>query len=1506
MSISSGNGYSLSSNQENLWRSHYLSTNQNHLNMFTSWLLPEDVNIGAIKRSFQTILDKYVTLRTNYHFIDEKPVMTVNQDQTLDFHERNLSSLSVEEFDRQLSKEAHIPFDLEKCLMKIRVYENHLHQKVLLINIHHIAIDGMSMMIIMKEFGIYYDIYSKGEEPPEPKIDDKYLEFSLENSKVRRFLDDLNEEWIERLGEGMCPVDLPSLNSNPHSFNGDGLFFSAEKKLAISLKETAKANGTNLYIILLAAFQALLHRYSQQEHIWIGTPYFNRSRKTFTSVGFYAETLYIDGNFPNGLTFSELIKQTADTFEQSKRFIGVDLSALLKLKQGREKNEEQNHVNVMFNFPNLSSLTKNNLGPAFLGISGEKGKFGSLEFEVYPLKRTITQFEIELDGIESDGGLTFRLLFDPDKYDRKLMKRFTGHFLQILEAMAGKTDADLLGVSLLSKEEKAHQLDVLNHPELIKKAANPNLILEIEEQARLNPDAIAVRSDGQSMTYLELSEKSNNIAGNIVEGGIGKEERIGLAVSQSADSIAAILGILKAGAVYVPLDLKYPADRLDYMIKDAGIKKIIIDGSPLDPEVKVKYLRLNELLEESEGIPGEITPEQLAYIIYTSGSTGRPKGVMVSHENIYYSTKSRNAVYGQPADCRFLILSSISFDSSMVGILWTLTVGGELILTDFKNQLDVNELLHKIENLKISHLLSVPSMVQLMFTHSDSYKMKNLTCAIVAGEPFPKSLHRMKMERFPGLELYNEYGPTEGTVWSSFYKLEKACLHPNVPIGFPPEHARLYILDQHLNLVPQGTEGEIFISGRGVTRGYNNDRSKTSEKFLPDPFGDGDRMYMTGDMARYNEDGSIQFLGRKDGQVKVNGFRIEVGEIEAAVEEQPGVNKAVVLLKEDSIKSSLSVFISASEEISVNDLKKDLSSRLPHYMLPSRFVIMPAFPLTQNGKVDNRKLLEMDEAAKEERQNLQLPQTQEEIDLFDVFAELLEEEVSMNDSFFEIGGDSILAIQVSSKLFNKGWTLKPKDIFERKTIGSIARAMKRENSNKSDLVLDGPIPLTPIQEWFFAQDFQYRDHWNQAIRLRVNKEITYDRLKEAFIYLMSTHPSLNLKFIKKGDGWIQEYTDFKSSFSIIKRIIHDCNRIEEEINDSTMNLQSSLNVSEGPVVAAGYFECESKEDNELVIIAHHLIVDMVSWQIILQDMDILFEQIIQGQRLFLSPENYSYAEWSHHLHEQEMGPGSVNVDVQHTEGKLAELEKGTEGNKKTIEVWLEQDTTTSLLREVPKYFETKVNEVILAATALSLKEFSGDRNIRIDIESHGREPFKESIDLSRTIGWFTSVYPVMLNGSHLNSPDNTLLKHIKNSLVKFGNSGVSYGIAKWLKNKDINENNSLFSYNYLGKIDQAFLQTKNVSFHSYLGNSVKDPGEKRVYLLEFEPHIFGDRLCVRIHYSLSFSEGEMKMLGEDILGNVRDLVAFCSETEEIGLASSDFKDLDLDQETLDKFLMSLK
>lgn len=1275
----------------------------------------------------------------------------------------------------------------------------------------------------------------------------------------------------------------------------------------------AKRNNTTLYILLLTSFKVLLNKYSNQDKIWVATPYARRNTKTLYNVGFYANTLYIDGDLSENPVFTDFLQQVSQKFQESIKYKDISFSQLSELMKKDHLNEDKNYANTMFNFQNHRNIKKNNLGAAFLGIGGARGKIGSLEFEVYPLKRNITQFEIELEGLETDEELHFRLIFDPDKYPLEMIERFTSHYIRLLEELMKNENTRTQDINLLSKEEMTECLTVLNKSNPVQKEPTCSIIKQIEDVAIKSPHSLAVTMGDKSITYEELIERANRVAQSLASIGIKPEQTIGLALTPSVETIVGILGIIKAGAVYVPLDLSYPAERIQYMVQDADISYIICDGKAKLNHLNSKLLYIEQLLECTEmNVSSNIHHGQMAYIIYTSGSTGKPKGVMVSHENIYHSTMARHQVYKTQGDCNFLLLSSISFDSSLVGIFWTLSIGGNIVLSKEKSQLDIPQLLNVIKKEKITHILSVPSLVQLLLKEAKTEMVQTLECVMVAGEQFPKKLQNYQEKYFPFVNLFNEYGPTEGTVWSSYYPIIKSNL-PVIPIGFPAGHAQLFLLDKSLNPVPKGTIGEIYIAGQGVARGYNNRPSLTAECFIPNPFGNGDRLYRTGDLAKYNEDGTIQFIGRKDGQIKLNGFRIEVAEIEAILDEIPTIFKSVVLVKKETETAKLIAYISTgATNFQVEDIRNVLYRKLPYYMIPPQFIVLSELPLTQNGKVDIKQLQTL--KSDEKPASITLPSSSREKELVLIFQEVFNEKVGVDHNFFEIGGDSILAIQLSSKANERGWVLKPKDIFERKTIKNMALCMQKSNYRTvSREKFDGEFSLTPIQKWFFEQDFLFPNHWNQAIRLKIRKDLPFSIFKEAFQYLLNVHDSFRLRFFLENNDWRQEFSSSNQELEV------NCIELQEseynEIFNHIEKLQNSLDITKGPSVKAAYFNLKGDMNDEIVVIAHHLVVDMVSWQILLQDLDTLIKQLLAGEEMSLPAVETSYKEWAIHL--SDSSTEIINQEMEYWDefkkqerGKAIFKNKGTEGSRKTFELALDKEASFNLLKEVPKYYGTKIHETILSAVVLSLKTFTKDHGVQIDMESHGRNPIHESLDLSRTVGWFTSIYPLYFNESKLISADGELLKYVKNTVRELPSDGLGYGLARWFSDESVQLKDvpgSLYSFNYLGRVDQTFFHSNIFDFHSYLSDTVKNNEEKRLYLLDFEPYVKKDQLYSRINYSSdNYTDKEIENLALDILNNMRELITFCCKSEDIGYVASEFPEANLNQNSLDKFLSSFK
>ncbi|HEY4561719.1 MAG TPA: amino acid adenylation domain-containing protein, partial [Thermoanaerobaculia bacterium] len=678
------------------------------------------------------------------------------------------------------------------------------------------------------------------------------------------------------------------------------------------------------------------------------------------------------------------------------------------------------------------------------------------------------KFDLALVLAEREGGLAGTAEYATDLFDPATVDRLTAAFGRLLAAALETPERRVSALALLGEAER-QQIQVEWNDTLQEPLDGALVHAAIAAAAGRSPEALAVAWDGGEMAYGELERRSNQLARRLRRLGVGPETFVGLCCDRSGDFVVGVLGILKAGGAYVPLDPEYPRERLDQMLADCGAPVLVAQERTASLAGGARLVRVDALEPEDGGpVLPTVLPEHPAYAIYTSGSTGRPKGVVVTHGSLSRSTRARQGFYREPVES-YLLASSFAFDSSVAGLFWTLVDGGTLVLHREQSRLELPEFLATLAGRRPSSLFCLPSLYSLILEHAEPGQLASLRTVMVGGEACPPALVALHAGRLPGAALVNEYGPTEGTVWSSacFLKAGEA-----VSIGRPIGNVRLHLLDRDLEPVPAGVHGELWIGGAALARGYLGRPDLTAERFLPDPFSEspGARMYRTGDRVRWLADGSLDFLGRLDHQVKIRGFRIELGEIEAALLALPGVREAVVTVRSDgsdgSVRSRLIAYLTG--EATAEELRAALRERLPDYMVPSVFVSLPALPLNANGKVDRKALSSMGAAPEPAgREGYVAPRTREEEILAAVWARVLRlPRVGVEDNFFELGGDSILSVQIVARARQAGLLLTVKQLFEHQTVAALARhARAVEESPDSSTAGPGAdvYPLSPAQ-----------------------------------------------------------------------------------------------------------------------------------------------------------------------------------------------------------------------------------------------------------------------------------------------------------------------------------------------------------------------------------------------------------------------------------------------------------
>lgn len=1074
---------------------------------------------------------------------------------------------------------------------------------------------------------------------------------------------------------------------------------------------------------------------------------------------------------------------------------------------------------------------------------------------------------------------------------------------------------------------------------------NMTIVELFESQVDKTPEATAVRFKQQDITYSQLNRRANQLAHFLQNMGVGKEQLVGLYLERSMEMVIGILGILKAGGAYVPLDPDLPIERVSFMLEDTRVP-ILLSQSHLTSKLThvrnwdsistdLKVISLDtewdEISQKKDGNPASSPgPKDLAYIIYTSGSTGQPKGVMIEHYSINNRLAWMKDAIKLTEKDRVLQKSPYGFDASIWEIFWPLLSGACLVVAEPGGHKDSDYLIDLIIKEEITAIHFVPSMLQVFLINKRVEKCRSLKRVICGGEALPYDLQE-RLYSHLDVQLYNQYGPTEAAIGVTCWPCDKENELQVVPIGKPLPNTQMHLLDTQLRPVPFGEPGEIHIGGVQVARGYLNRPELTAEKFIPDPFSSEPkaRLYKTGDLARYLPDGTIHFLGRTDNQVKIRGNRVEMGEIEATLTQHPNIRAAVVIAHDFGPGDKrLAAYIVPIQDqaVLINELRDFLATKLPEYMLPATFTQLDNLPLTPNGKVNRQALPAPDRLRPNLKEKYVAPRNTTEKTLVDIWEQVIGlDGIGIHDNFLELGGDSILSIQITSKANQAGLYLTPEQVFFHPTIAELANIAKvAPNMEAEQGLVTGSLPLTPIQHWFFEQNLPEPHHYNQAFLLEVHEKMDPLLFEEALKHLINHHDALRLRYTKEKSGWQQFMSPPIKNvpFSFIDLSILEEKKQWARIQSVAAELQSSLNLSEGPLIRVALFDLGPKNLDYLLIIINHLVVDGVSWRILLDHLEIIYQQLSRQEPVQLPPKTTSFKQWAQRLTEyadsdilqEEMSywltrkfQQPVKLPLDFPQG----INKNTEASSEIVSVNLDVENTEKLLREVPKAYQTQINDVLLTALVQTFSQWTGSSNLLLNLEGHGREAIFDDVDLLRTVGWFTSIFPILLS-----LEDETelgeKLKSIKEQLRRIPNRGIGYGILHYLseETEQVLQLKALsqaeLSFNYLGQFDQILspsspLKLTNDSTgpkHSLLGN--------RRHLLEIKGIIVDGQLQLEWAYSSNIHRRKtIEQLANKFLDELNTLIAHCQSPTAGGYTPSDFPEADLSQQELDDLLAEI-
>ncbi|MGH3823001.1 MAG: amino acid adenylation domain-containing protein, partial [Pseudonocardiaceae bacterium] len=1515
----------LSFAQQRLWfLDQFAPGGSGYVTAFAARLRGE-LDLAALTGAWSAVVARHESLRTTFETIQGRGVQVVHPPAPVSLPVWDLSELPAAQLQQKLEEvlaaQTSAGFDLAAGpLLRVGVVRLDAGEHVLTVVMHHIITDGWSFGVLMAELSEFYNTTLTGQAPQLPELTVQYVDYALWQRELLSgpVLDTALEYWRAQLA-GVPVLELPTDRPRPAVLTSAGALhqFMVPAEFTSRLKELSQRQDGTLFMTLVAACQVLFSRYSGQDDIAVGTVVSGRERAELERlIGFFVNTIVLRSHIESEHSFAHFLTQVRKTV----------LDAFVHQHLPFER--------VVDDLAPVRDTSRTPLFQAMVVLQNTPGhnpELTGLDVSGVALPTTTTQFDLTVQFHETGSALAATLTYNTDLFDATTIQRMAQHLLVLLAGIAADPDQSVARLPVLTGVERDQLLVGWNDTDrAVPGATLPELFAA---QVAADPRAEAVRCGPATLSYAELDQRANRLAHWLITQGVGPERLVAVALPRSVELIVALLAVTKAGAGYLPIDPDYPQARVSFMLADAdpvlvltrtgtvsllsavaGMAVVLVD----DPQIVGELATMPGLAPADADRLGALHLSHPAYVIYTSGSTGRPKAVVVTHAGLSNFVAAEIEHYQLSPGDRVLGMSSPSFDASVLELGISLLAGAVWVLPPSSEPLAGESLLAILERERITHALIPPAALASIPAEVAASGLPAWRTVIVGGDVCSAEL----VTRWaPHRRMINSYGPTEATVVASW----SAPLVPNQgrpPIGSAIPNTRLYVLDRRLRPVPVGVAGELFIAGIGLARGYLHRPGLTAARFIANPFGaPGERMYRSGDLVRRSASGALEYLSRVDDQVKIRGFRIEPGEIEAALATHPGVGEIVVAAREDQpgIKRLVGYVVPATENPpTVAELRSHLGQTLPDYMVPAVFVTLEALPLGPTGKVDRKALPAPDQAAQPVVEYV-APRTATEQTLARIWADVLgAEQVGIHDNFFELGGDSILSIQVVSRARQAGLGISSKDIFLHQTIAVLAAIIPAEpvaERWETDLVV-GPAPLTPIQQWFFTTHGAL-PHFNQSFVAELADDLDADALAVALDAVVAHHPALRMRFSQESGEWRQDIASTQTSRAQTSTVLRRCDLSEVDAQSwqpamaqAATAAQASLDITNGPVLRAVLFDFGSAQRPWLFIGIHHLVVDGVSWRILLGDLESAYQQARGGRPVELEPVSIPFTQWAHrlvgHVHagglDDDLGYWTDLFQDVSPDLPITRAGANTTASSRTVVVRLGQQDTDALLHRVPAVYRTQINDVLLSALGQVLSEWTGRERVLIALEGHGREEILAGVDLSRTLGWFTSQFPVALTvGSGTGWGE--LLKSVKEQLRAIPHRGLSYGALRYLTpDSPLRADASpQISLNYHGQWDAA--PEHGGLYRSVHGGLAPDhaPEAVRSYLVDVTGVVTSSELQLAWTFSENVhDEATITRLASRLLEALREIVAHCAQPDAGGCTPSDFPLARLSQQQVDQ------
>ncbi len=1264
----------LSFAQERLWLLNQLEPDNPFYNEQTAIKLHGKLNVVALEQSLNKIIARHEALRTNFCTFNEQPVQVIADSLTLSVPVVDLTELPESEREiacQQLARtEATRTFDLASspliraCVVKLKEVEH-----ALVLTVHHIVVDGWSTGILMRELAIIYSVLCKNLSPELPELPIQYADFAIWQRQwlQAEVLQTQLDYWKQLLKNAPTLLELPTDRPRPaiQTYQGAVQHIELSNELSQALANFSRQEGATLFMTLFAAYVTLLYRYTGQDGIVVGTPIANRDRLEIEGlIGFFVNTLVLCTDLSGNPSFQQLLSRVRQVTLQAYAHPDLPFEELVKALQPQRNLSHTPLFQVMFVLQNAP-------------IS--EVEFAGLTISPLPVEGATAKFDLTLSMQNTATGVVGVWEYNPDLFDASTIERMSGHFQTLLEGIVANPQEQISQLPLLTELEQQQLLVDWNDTQ----SNYPQKCIHqlFEEQVERTPNAVAVVFEDvqtrhvASLTYHQLNCRANQLAHHLRSLGVGADVLVGLCVERSLEMVVGLLGILKAGGAYVPLDPEYPQERLGFMLEDAQLSVLLTQQHLIErlPKHQAQLVCLDTEWQSisqlsNSDLVNSTSSENLAYVIYTSGSTGKPKGVMIKHHSLVNLTQAAIVGYRLNDACggqsqRILQFCSICFDVAAVEIYPYLSCGATVVLRTQEMLSSVQTLIQKCRDWRITVLsLSTAYWHQLTFelVNANLLLPDCIRLVVIGGEHLLEQRFRMWQQHigeYP--QLINAYGPTEVTVEVTYKLL--GIDQQKLTIGQPIHNTQIYILDQYLQLVPIGVPGELHIGGAGLARGYLNRPELTQERFISNPFQRGrgqgaggrgetkdqsfgcDRLYKTGDLARYLPNGDIEYLGRIDNQVKIRGFRIELGEIETVLSQHGDVQACCVIAREDTPgEKRLAAYVVPYPQVTptINQLRHSLKAKLPEYMVPNTFVVLESLPLTPNGKLD-RRALPKPELDSEQKDKYVAPRTPIEEMLAQIWTQLLKlEQVSIHDNFFEVGGHSLLATQLLSRIRNIFKVELPlRELFAKATVAELAQSIGQLQQQDLELSTSSilpraentqlPLSYAQTRLWFLDQLQPLGGSYNIPLTLRLVGTLNQAALEQSLQEIIHRHEALRTNFINV-DGQPNQIIQTETTWSLSIIECEDLPTTEKEIATQQLVQKQAIqafNLANEPLVRATLVVL-SETEHALLVFIHHIVSDGWSMGVFIQELEALYNAYSQGQPSPLAPLPIQYADFA--------------------------------------------------------------------------------------------------------------------------------------------------------------------------------------------------------------------------------------------------------------------------------------